>query len=409
MKTFFMTLLCLLCLPAFAQEDGDGLSVKVKGFVDTYHAMRVSSPNDWMSSHTRIRGELTLEKDNSGLFASTNIVWNPILESESGFFLREAYLYYTPSEWDIRAGRQIITWGVADALRLTDIISPMDYTEFLAEDYDDIRVPVNALRVRYVQSGWSAEAVVVPVCSWFTLPLNPENPWSVSLPGVNIPYSVYLSGTPDKKLKNLEVGGRFSAYSNGIDFSLCALLTWNKMPVIKKTLLAGPELVCTGEYRRMTMVGGDVSIPFGQFVFRGEVAEYFNEAQDPATGMDVVRKNSTNALAGLDWFGPAEWSAGVQYSHKYVAGNLSGTSVFRNSGMATVRISKDLLRSTLKLSTFAYIDVTNGGVFNRLSADYAVTDTIHAIVGYDLLQADSGMFLMYDKNSEIWVKLKYSF
>ncbi|MBQ2108471.1 MAG: hypothetical protein II476_00580 [Bacteroidales bacterium] len=77
--------------------------------------------------------------------------------------------------------------------------------------------------------------------------------------------------------------------------------------------------------------------------------------------------------------------------------------------MATVRISKDLLRSTLKLSTFAYIDVTNGGVFNRLSADYAVTDTIHAIVGYDLLQADSGMFLMYDKNSEIWIKLKYSF
>ena len=69
MKTFFMSLLCLLCLPAFAQEDGDGLSVKVKGFVDTYHAMRASSPNDWMASHTRIRGEVTLEKDNSGLFA----------------------------------------------------------------------------------------------------------------------------------------------------------------------------------------------------------------------------------------------------------------------------------------------------------------------------------------------------
>ena len=28
---------------------------------------------------------------------------------------------------------------------------------------------------------------------------------------------------------------------------------------------------------------------------------------------------------------------------------------------------------------------------------------------FDLLQADSGMFLMYDKNSEIWIKLKYSF
>lgn len=39
----------------------------------------------------------------------------------------------------------------------------------------------------------------------------------------------------------------------------------------------------------------------------------------------------------------------------------------------------------------------------------AVDDQLHAILGYDLFHADSGMFAVYKNNSEFWVKLKYSF
>lgn len=135
-----------------AQEENDGgLHVDVKGFIDTYHALRTESPNDWMASRSRVRGELTVEKGNAGMFVSANAVYNSLLKDQSGFFLREAYLYYGKSGLDIRAGRQIITWGVADAMRLTDVISPMDFTEFLTQDYDDIRIPVNGIRVRYTQ------------------------------------------------------------------------------------------------------------------------------------------------------------------------------------------------------------------------------------------------------------------
>ena len=50
-----------------------------------------------------------------------------------------------------------------------------------------------------------------------------------------------------------------------------------------------------------------------------------------------------------------------------------------------------------------------GGVFNRLSADWTFTDQIHALLGYDYFYADGGMVLIYKDNSEVWVKLKYSF
>jgi len=379
---FLMVLLLCCCLPRpVAAQDEDSLRISVKGFVDTYHALRTEAPHDWMSSRTRVRGEVTLEKGRAGAFVSANLVYNAILKDRTGFQLREAYGYYSDEHFDLRVGRQIIAWGVADGLRLTDIVSPMDYTEFLAQDYDDIRIPVGGLRLRYSREKWCAEVVAVPVASFFELPTDNQNPWSVG--------PIPIGEEPSHRFCNMEYGGRLSFFLSGIDFSLSALHTWNKQPVICGGM---------GQYRRMTMLGADCSIPAGQFVVRGEVAEYLDEAQT------FGRAASTNALLGVDWYAGNDWSLSAQYAHKYVA---SGEN--RNSGLATFRISKDLLRNTLALQSFAYIDVTNGGIYNRLSADYAINDQLHATLGYDFFQADRGSFTVYDKNSEVFVKMKYSF
>ena len=63
-----------------------------------------------MSSRTRVRGELTLEKGGAGAFVSANLVHNAILKDQNGLWLREAYASYTSDHWNVRAGRQIITW-----------------------------------------------------------------------------------------------------------------------------------------------------------------------------------------------------------------------------------------------------------------------------------------------------------
>lgn len=383
--SLFAFLMCIVPRSALAQDE-DSLRVSVKGFVDTYHALRTESPHDWMSSRTRVRGEVTLEKGHTGAFVSANLVHNAILKDRTGFQLREAYAYYSDEHWDLRAGRQIIAWGVADGLRLTDIISPMDYTEFLAQDYDDIRIPVGGLRLRYSREKWSFEAVAIPVSSFFELPTDAENPWSVGpLP---------IGDEPSHRLCNMEYGGRLSFFLSGIDFSLSALHTWNKMPVVCGGM---------GQYRRMTMLGADCSLPLGRFVLRGEVAEYLDEAQ-ASVNQEVPRAASTNALLGIDWYAGNDWSLSAQSAHKYVA-----SGEHRNSGLATFRISKDLLRNTLALQSFAYIDVTNGGIYNRLSADYALNDQLHATLGYDFFHADRGSFTVYDNNSELFLKLKYSF
>lgn len=291
-----------------------------------------------------------------------------------------------------------------------DIISPMDFTEYLAQDYDDIRVPVTGIRVKYIKPSWAAEIIAVPVPSFFELPIDKSNPWAISFPGVNQPYLIDVNNVPAKRLCNSEYGGKFSVFLPGVDFSVSALHTWNKMPVFTHKTDEAGELLFTGEHRRMTMLGADASVPVGKLVFRGEFAEYLDEAQTPAkSGMMPQRKNTTNALLGIDFYPGNDWTLAVQYSHKYISGFSADVSGYQNSGMATVKIGKDLLHNTLNLSTFAYVDVTNGGIYNRLAADYAITDQIHAFIGYDFFHADAGIFAMYSKNSEIWLKLKYSF
>ena len=66
----------IFSVAAFAQ-DGDGdFKIKIKGFADSYHAVRCDKPNDWMSSRTRLRGELSLAKNHTELFFSANAVYN---------------------------------------------------------------------------------------------------------------------------------------------------------------------------------------------------------------------------------------------------------------------------------------------------------------------------------------------
>ena len=427
MKTVRLMLLLLFALAVSAQagaqdEDtatdtllvgetpADELQMQVKGFLDTYHAARTEGKGEWLASRTRARGELTLEKGGARLFVSMNAIYNALLKEQTGITLREAYLSYANAHIDLRAGRQIIIWGVADALRLTDQISPMDYTEFLAQDYDDIRTPVNAFRLRLVRQAFNVELVCIPVSDFFTLPTDERNPWAAHI-DAPMPYTFDLdSRKPKTRLRNVEFGGRLSVNLSGIDFSFCGLHTWNKMPAFSYAVdPSGAAMTVVGHYRRLTMFGADVSFPVGRFVVRGELAANLNEVQNAEFGSEVQGRNVFNALLGVDWYAGNDWMLSAQYAHKHVGGSIEGLSVLRNTGVATVRVSKELFRNTLALSSFAYIDVSHGGVFNRLSCKYDLNDQISLTAGYDYFHADAGMFAMYSRNSEVWVKLKYGF
>ena len=361
-----------------------------------------------MSSRSRLRTEFEASKGKSYMFASLNSVYNSIVEDQTKIELREAFFQYNINNWDFKIGKQIVIWGVADGMRITDIVSPMDYTEFLARDYDDIRIPVNAFQLKYVKPGYSLDLVFVPISEFFVLPVEEDNPWSITN-SFTMPYVTNMDNTPEHTLKNSEFGGRFSFYLSGIDFSVSALHTWNKMPVLHYKYSENRDsLLMDANYSRMEMLGMDFSKPVGKFVVRGEFAGYLDELLEFSNN-NATTKNTLNFLVGIDWYAGNEWTIMAQYYHKLITDYDSDLASDKNSSYATLNISKKILRSTLNLGTYSYVDLINEASFTRFSADYSMTDQIHMMAGYDWFYGDKGMFGMYKDNSEYWVKAKFNF
>lgn len=392
-----------------AQTDEESIW-RIKGFVDTYHAMRTDEPNNLMSSRTRVRGEIGRDFGQSSLFVSFNATYNALLKARTGFELREAYLDHRGDHWGLRAGRQLVIWGAADGLRITDLVSPLDMTEFLAQDYDDIRMPVNALRLFIFNDKVRVEAIAVPAFEGYELPVQAGNPWSMLPHNLPLPV-VWKAEKRNFRLSDAEYGGRVAFALPGVDFSLSGLYTWNKMPVIQYAP-SPTEITVSPQYYRMGFVGGDVSKPLGQFVLRGEAAynidKHFSHTME-AAGVPQRGFNSLNWLVGVDWYAPSEWMLSAQFSTENIFGYKDCIMQERNNMLATLNVSKKLFNSTLQLSDFTYFDVSNKGWFSRFAADYALSDQIHLLAGFDWFGGDKGIFAVYKNNSEVWIKAKYSF
>ena len=404
-KLSFALSLAAFALSAHAQEDE--LSLQLNGFVDSYHALQLGSPYKVMSSRTRLRLEMRANYGEASLFSSVNLAYNSLIKEQSGAFLREAYFDYAGKYLEVKAGRQIVTWGVADGLRITDLISPMDYTEFMANDYDDIRVPVNAINLKYPGESFSAELVFVPVPEYFVMPSGEDNPWSMPVPeGV----SMDLSGTPEKHIKNSEVGTRLRFFLENLDFSLTALRTFNKSPVTIADY--DPEtksVVIQGIYKPMYVLGGDFSIPVSEFVVRGEMAGYFGEPIALNDSRRYRLRKTFNVLLGLDWYAGDNWTFMVQYMHKIIMDYRKELGMDQNTSMVTARISKEVLNNTLKLSVYGMYDIDNVSFYIRPAADYLLNDQITLSLGADILGGRRGTFKTYEDNTQIWVKGKYFF
>ncbi len=408
------SLLILLFLLLLSPSAIWGTDFELQGFVDTYHAVRLNDPYDYLSSRTRLRTEMWVTGEDASLFASMNAVNNNVIASNSGIELREAYMDYTAEKWDIRIGRQIIIWGKADGLAITDIVSPQDYTEFLARDFDDIRLPVDALRGRLLFDRANVEFLWLPVFRPAVLPPS-ETPWAFKheLPdSTEVEFDDPIE--PDLSLKNSELAGKVSFYLSGIDFAVSAFYTWDDFPAAHRTTTSEDDTTFVQyhpEHHRLTFVGAEFSMPRGDFVLRGEAAFYKGRYFEPedVCSEEMFKRNALNAMIGLDWTPGNDWSVTAQWADDFILDYDKAIVNDEHTMLATLNVSKQLFRQTLTLSSMGYFGINEHECFLRSSMDYALTDELRLLLGLDLFFGDEGMMGQYDDNDEVWFKAKYSF
>lgn len=388
------------------------IDIEPQGFVDTYHAVCLNNSHDFLSSRTRLRMELWITGEEAFVFTSMNAINNNVIKSNSCIELRETFIDYTADKWDIRVGRQLIIWGKADGLEITDIISPKDYTEFLARNFDDIRLSIDALKFHLLFEQTNLELIWLPVFKPAILPLL-GTPWafkSVFPESVKVVFEEPIE--PDLTLKNSEIGGKLSFYLSGIDFAFSSFFTWEDVPTLHRTVAIGSDSIhYYPEHHRITFVGAEFSKPIGDFVLREESAFYKDNYFEPENILSekLFKKNSLNWMLGVDWTPGNDWMLTAQFADDFILDYDDKIKDDEHTMLATLHISKKFIRQTLELSTMAYFGISDRDFFIRSSMDYALTDGLHLIFGIDLFVGDEGMFGQYDDHDEVWIKAKYSF
>lgn len=74
------------------------------------------------------------------------------MDNKDWQLLKEAHLTWTPDNWFIRAGKQVVIWGEMDGFRIMDQINPLDSRRGFADvEFETSRIPIWLIRAGYNQ------------------------------------------------------------------------------------------------------------------------------------------------------------------------------------------------------------------------------------------------------------------
>jgi hypothetical protein len=350
---------------------------------------------------------------------------NPLLYTYGtdsiNFRMRELYLDMYFKSFDLRIGKQQVVWGKADGVFITDIVSPLNLTEFLLPDFDEIRRGVYATKLDYYLGNSTFEVIWIPVLTPTVLPQQ-GSIWHVQPDFPAPPTFDYSKMNVKASLDNSEIFGKYSLMSSIIDIDLMGAYTWDATPTMHvqkqiemdstthKPVLKG--LLITPQHHRLTVAGGSFSSTIKGFVLRGEAAYYWGkyfQTADPAAVDAIVQKDYLNYVVGLDYI-KGDWKFSTQFIQKRIFDYQEAIQEDEVQNMMTVLIHGDILRQTLHLELFSYIGLDNFNALIRPKITYDFSDAFSVLLGSNIFTGDEdGMFGKYGDNSMIYTKIKYNF
>ncbi|WP_319559377.1 MucBP domain-containing protein [Marispirochaeta sp.] len=408
-------LISLLITPLFGEVEA-----KLSGSWDTLLAVRTNDSGEFLAAKNRLQPELEAFAGEFYFRTTINAEYNDRTPSETEVSIKEAYGEYTGTRFDLRAGRQIIVWGKADGVQITDIVSPKDRSQAVTLDYEDTRLPVNALKARFFGTTYTIEAIWIPFYTADAYPENSDNP----LTGLIFPEEVDFGSGPQEvscltaegslpdSISDSEIGLRGSLYLPAADISFSLFSGWDNSPAYTMEI-NGSTITLTPDYSRIWMTGIDAAIPMGPVILRTESAWISGRSFSRTNPLESpVRTDQIKALAGIDWNPGGGWNLTGQYIEDIIPDYINYISREKRKSSATVNISKTLLRETLELSAFAVLGLQDLDSYSSCQAEYAFSDEFHLTTGGNFYMEGpdkEGEYGAYKELSSVWIRGTFSF
>ena len=393
------------------------LPIEWQGFVDSRHGPRLKDDpyqtNKYSLSETRLQLQLVHWTDISEVKVKTDFLY----DSQQGEFLvnlREANLFLTPAEWfDLKIGRQILTWGKGDMLFVNDLF-PKDWQSFfIGRELEYLKSYSDAAKLTLYLPWFELNTIFVPAFNSDIFPngerLSFFNPFQGSFVTNQNPINAEV---PNTWFENSEYHWRARKNIKGFDLALYGYYGYWKSP-------AGANLQ-TGRptFPKLSVHG----LSFEGNLFKGITsfeAGYYHSGDDPDGTDFAIRNSQWVFLLGYTRDFKNDFSAGIQYyteimaDHDALVANLPPGAPEPNQihDMVTLRLTKLWLQQKLNLSFFGYYSLSDNDAYLRPNVSYKLTDAWKIEVGSNLFMGENEttFWSQFQNNNNIYAGAKWSF
>ena len=326
--------------------------------------------------------------------------------------LRENYVDYSTGNWDFRLGKQHIVWGEMVGLFFADVVSARDLREFILPEFDQMRTTQWAARAEYFSGDLHAEVLWIPVASYDNI----GKPGAEFYPYQPVPTGFNTRYLPEKRpehdANNTNYGLRLSTLKNGWDVSGFYYRSTDVSPTFYRQFDAPNTFTYQARHDRIHQYGGTVSKDFGDVVFKAEGVYTRGRSftsLDFADPDGVIRQNTLDWAAGLDFTLPAETRFNVQIFQRQFANHdayiipdkhENGYSLLLNNKFINNWEAQALFISSLNRSDWLFRPRLNWN-FERNWRWTLGADVFHG--------PRTGMFGRYDAMDRVYSEIRYSF
>jgi hypothetical protein len=400
--------------PARAQDS----DVELHGFAEFGVATRVRAdvlqPNDLVLSEARLQLDLShygerAEAAFKGDFTSDGITGGVDVD------VRQATIAIRAADWlDVRAGRQVLTWGTGDLVFLNDLF-PKDFVSFfVGRDDEYLKAPANALKLTFYSSLANLDVVAMPVfepdraitgerLSFF-------DPSSGGLVSAGSSPPPRPPSRPTKDLRNAELAWRLFRTVGGYEMAAYGYVGFTKEPRALDSPDGPPR------YSRLNVFGGSA-----RGVLAGGIASvesaYYDQADD--AGDDPLTPNSQwRGLVGYERELLPDLTGGAQYyvEHTLAYARLIAASPApafepsRTRHVVTARLTRGMLQQTLTASLFAFVSPNDGDGHLRPVLSYDWSDALRVAGGANIMFGDTHTFFgQLRRATNVYLRARYSF
>ena len=319
-RTFSLTLIITLAAAALLFSSSLAGAAYISHQITGYTAYDVENSSELYSY---LEYDLKFEQR----LKNGQLVLNPKLQlntqaEELELDLYEGYLDYYFNNADLRLGRQIISWGKADGLTVTNLINDQSRVQRPFVNPDDRFLGSDALKLNYYTNNGNLEAVI-------------------SLPPSDSDLDVEQSG----------FGLRYSVLGMGSDYEIAAgsFPQYNPMLEVYNQVTGSSEDL----YRDQDFIGGSFSNDLGKFVLKGEGAFFFDRdyLQQTRQGPKIVKNNELELLLGIDYY-LGDYLIALQAKEGILIDEPNNLSRDKTKGEYSLLVQRSFMRDNLTVENW---------------------------------------------------------